>query len=91
MSWFSEISFEQGETAIVAALVVGAAGSAAAVLVRRGKETPSRMVTAEPGPVAAHLPPDKISFFQRFYYLPEIAIMAATISGCFYLLFYIGK
>jgi hypothetical protein len=98
MSWLSEIAHEQGKTAIVA-LLVGLTGSAVAVIIGRRQETSSRLAaeagkaSAEAGPVAAHIPgtSDRASVFRRFYYLPEIALVAATVGGCIYLLFYIGK
>jgi hypothetical protein len=98
VSWFSQIAHEHGTT--IAALLVGVTtGSAVAVLIGRRQETSSLpaagagRASGEAGPVAAHLPgrSDKISVLQRFYYLPEIVLVAATISGCIYLLFYVGK
>jgi hypothetical protein len=98
MSWFSEIAHEHGTTA-VATLLVGLTGPAVAVLVGRRQETSSRpsaeagQASTEAGPVAAHIlgTSNRASVFQRFYYLPEIALVAATVGGCIYLLFYIGK
>jgi hypothetical protein len=64
----------------MAAMAVGLAGSAVAVLIRRGQEertsrtaAPAGTASAEAGPAAAHLisTSDGIFTAQRFYYLPE--------------------
>jgi hypothetical protein len=93
MSWFSEIAHEHGPTAI-AALLIGLTGPAVAVLIGRPRPVAEdAKASAEAGAVAAHIPgtSDRAFVFRRFYYLPEIVLVAATIGGCIYLLFYIGK